>query len=307
MKIGNIFLKNNLILAPMASASDFAFRALAVESGADYAVTEMVSAKGLLYNNKRTLELLHTTPTEKIKVVQIFGHEPEIMAKACVSPHLEKFDIIDINMGCPAPKIVNNGDGCALMKNTALAKTIIEQCVAVTDKPITVKFRLGWEEVNAVDFAKMCEQAGASAITVHGRVRSQFYSGKANYDEIARVVKAVSIPVIANGDVVDIDSYKSILETTKCGAVMVGRASLGNPNIFYNLRNKKDKKSKFYYINRHVDLLREYYSDKFLSKYMKKHFLWYLKNEEKTRDIKLFITKSENLDEMLIAIKEFLK
>lgn len=306
MKIGSITLKNNLILAPMASATDFAFRALAVESGADYAVTEMVSAKGLLYDNKRTLELLHTTSTEKIKVVQLFGHEPEIMAKACASPHLQKFDIIDINMGCPAPKIVKNGDGCALMKDITLARSVIEHCVSATNKPITVKFRLGWEEVNAVEFAKMCEQAGASAITVHGRVRSQFYSGFADYSEIAKVVSAVSIPVIANGDVVDAESYKKILETTKCDAVMVGRAALGNPNIFYNLRNVEDKNNKFYYINKHVSLLREYYSDKFLAKYMKKHFLWYLKNERNTRELKLFITSCDNLDEMLSAIKEFL-
>lgn len=307
MKIGNITLKNNLILAPMASASDFAFRALAIESGADYAVTEMISAKGLLHNNKRTLELLYTTDTEKIKVVQLFGHQPEIMAKACASKHLQAFDIIDINMGCPAPKIVKNGDGCALMKDINLAKSVIESCVKATDKPITVKFRLGWEDVNAVAFAKMCEQAGASAITVHGRLKTQFYSGVADYNEIAKVVNAVNIPVIANGDVDDLKSYNNILNTTKCAAVMVGRAALGNPGIFYKLRNIEDKNNKFYYISKHVNILRQYYADSFLTKYMKKHFLWYLKNERNAQKTKLFITKSDNLDEMLGAIKRFLK
>ena len=209
MKIGNFEFKNNLILAPMAGVTDVAFRSICIDFGADAGVTEMVSAKALSYDNEKTSDLLLTAPNEKIKIVQLFGHEPEIMAKICASSYLDKFDIIDINMGCPAPKIVGNGDGSALMKDIGLARQIVESCVQATNKPITVKFRSGYtkDSINAVEFAKMCEEAGAKAITVHGRTREQMYGGKVDLDIIRSVKHSVSIPVIASGDVVDKESF----------------------------------------------------------------------------------------------------
>ena len=176
MKIGNIELKNNLILAPMAGVTDIGFRSVCIDEGADYAVTEMVSAKALTYRNPKTFELLSTADNERIKVLQLFGYEPDVFAAALQLKEVQKFDIIDINMGCPMPKIVNNYSGCSLMCNMPLAKEIIEACVRATTKPITVKFRAGWDDksINAVEFAKMCQQAGASAITVHARTREQF-------------------------------------------------------------------------------------------------------------------------------------
>ena len=274
MKIGNINFENNLILAPMAGVTDVAFRSLAIDFGADAGVTEMVSAKALSYDNEKTKDLLLTEDNEKIKIVQIFGHEPEVMAKVCASPELEKFDIIDINMGCPAPKIVNNGDGSALMKNIQLAREVISACVNATSKPITVKFRSGFdrENINAVDFAKMCEESGASAITIHGRTRDQMYGGNVDLDIIKAVKKAVKIPVIASGDVIDKESYIRTIKYTNCDAVMIGRGALGSPEIFSEILEKKNVANRYQTLKKHVKILRKYFPDRFISGHMRKHF-----------------------------------
>ncbi|MBR4745198.1 MAG: tRNA dihydrouridine synthase DusB [Clostridia bacterium] len=308
MKIGNIEFKNNLILAPMAGVTDVAFRSICISCGADAAVGELISAKALVYQNKKTQEMLVTAPNEKIKIVQLFGSEPEIMAKAVKLPILKKFDIIDINMGCPAPKIVNNGEGSALMNNINLAEQIIRACVNATNKPVTVKFRLGWDEkhINCVEFARMCERAGASAITIHGRTRNMFYSGKADWDMIAKVKNAVSIPVIANGDVCDIDSYNSILSKTNCDAVMIGRATLGNPQVFADIVGGK-KHTKMYYIKRHVKLLRKYYPERFIVAHMRKHFLWYLKGVKGGAEIKAKVSVSDDVDNSIKLMQTILK
>lgn len=306
MKIGNIELKNNLILAPMAGITDFAFRSLAVTYGADYGVTEMVSAKALKYKSKKTYDLLVTAPNETIKVVQIFGSDPKIMAKAVASKELEKFDIIDINMGCPAPKIVKNGEGSALMANMELAKNIISECVKATNKPITVKFRIGINgDNNACAFAQMCEQSGASAITIHGRTREQYYSGKCDLEVIKQVKQSVSIPVIANGDVTNRETFLNILKVTGCDAVMVGRASLGHPEVFAEILNKKIEVNKLGQIKQHINMLLTYYPEIFVVKHMRKHILWYLKGERNCSNVKAEVCKLTKISDVIKVLENF--
>lgn len=307
MKIKDIEFKNNLILAPMAGVTDVAFRSICIDFGADAGVTEMISAKALAYDNKKTLDLLITAPNETIKIAQIFGSDPDIMAQMCASPVLDKFDIIDINMGCPAPKIVSNGEGSFLMTNIPLAEKIIKACVQATSKPITVKFRSGFDNnnINAIEFAKMCERAGASAITIHGRTRSQMYSGKVDLDIIKEVKNSVSIPVIASGDVVDKDSYDYTMKYTNCDAIMIGRGALGNPYVFGKITGKNTKVNKYDIISKHIKMLQEYYPLSFISGHIRKHLLWYLKGEQNASDMKRFVSVEPNLDKVLDALKDF--
>ena len=309
MKIGKYEFKNNLILAPMAGVTDVAFRSIAIDFGADAGVTEMVSAKALSYANEKTKDLLLTAPNEAIKIVQIFGHEPDIMAKMCASSVLEKFDIIDINMGCPAPKIVSNGDGSALMKDIDLARRIITACVKSTTKPITVKFRSGFNKdcVNAVQFARMCESAGASAITIHGRTRDQMYGGNVDLDVVKAVKNSVSIPVIASGDVIDKETFVRTMEYTGCDAVMIGRGSLGSPEVFANILGKEKLYSRYETIEQHVRKLRKYFSDRFISGHMRKHFLWYLKGFKNASAIKLKVSTEPDIDVVLALLKDFIE
>lgn len=305
MKIGNIELKNNLILGPMAGVTDVGFRSLAIKYGADYAVCEMVSAKALKYNNKNTQDLLITADCEHIKVAQIFGSDPKIMASIVKSKYLEKFDIIDINMGCPAPKIVKNGDGSALMLDIGLAREIITACVNATSKPITVKFRAGWDNnINAVEFAKMCESAGAKAITIHPRTREQYYAGKADYQLIRQVKNAVNIPVIGNGDVVDQSSYHAMLDTG-VDAVMIARGALGNPEIFAQLLGKTPNVDKLADIKEHIAILRSYYPEVFVVKTMRKHILWYLKGYHGCTEIKNKIVVEKDLNKVIDILEEY--
>ena len=234
MKIGTLNLKNNIILAPMAGVTDKAFRLITKPFGPALMYTEMVSGKGLLYKNKRTEVLLEVLNFEKPTAAQIFGHEPEVMSEIAERSLEFGADMIDINMGCPAPKIVNNGDGSALMKNPELAGKIISAVRKSVNCPMSVKFRMGWDDdsINAVEFAKTAENNGADAITIHGRTRAQFYSGKANLEIIKKVKEAVKIPVIGNGDVHDGKSAKYMLDYTGCDGIMIGRAAQGNPWLF---------------------------------------------------------------------------
>ena len=234
MKIKDVEFENNVFLAPMAGVGDRAFRELCINYGAGYTVSEMVSSKGLTMGDKKSGELLTLGEIENPAGVQIFGDNPEIMAQAakmCIKYHP---NIIDINMGCPAPKIAMNGGGASLMKNPLLAGEIIKAVGKAVDIPVTVKIRKGWDDENitAVELAKIAEKNGAAAITVHGRTRMQMYSGKVDYDIIAKVKKAVDIPVIANGDIVDEQSAAIMFEKTNCDAIMIGRGALGNPWIF---------------------------------------------------------------------------
>lgn len=235
MKIGNITIETPIFLAPMAGVTDISFRRVCRKAGAGLCTTEMVSSRALLYQDKKSNQLMTLDESESPSCVQLFGNDPGAMAEAAqivcerVSP-----SILDINMGCPTPKIVNNGDGCALMKNPALAAEIVRRVTDAIKIPVTVKFRKGWDSgsVNAVSFAKQLEQAGASAITVHGRTRVAMYSGRVDLDIIRDVVNAVNIPVIANGDIFSIDDMRRAFNYTGAAAVMIGRGAFGNPWIF---------------------------------------------------------------------------
>ncbi len=308
LKIGNVKLPSNLILAPMAGFSDLAFRELCRTYGAGLVCTEMVSAKALSYDSEKTGELLYSIPKTKPVAVQIFGHEPEIMAQAVKNPLLKRFDIVDINMGCPAPKITKNGDGSALLKNPELAEKIIRACVEATEKPVTVKFRIGYEigENIAVEFAKMCERAGASAITVHGRTTKQGYSGHADYNAIAQVKNAVSIPVFANGDCRSHDDYLNILKITGADGVMVGRAALGRPEIFEEiLIGQLCEKDKFSQIKFHYEKLLEFYSKRMVVLNMRSHLAHYLKGKHKNSQMLACLMRSNDYDEIMQKLNEF--
>lgn len=232
--IGGVRLKGWCVLAPMAGVSDLAYRVIAMAMGAAMTTTEMVSSRGLLYHNEKTEEMLKLDPSEHPVALQIFGNDPDTMAVAAKAAEAAGADMVDINMGCPMLKVVKNGDGSALMKNVPLAHDIVKAMVQAVHIPVTVKMRIGWsrETLNAPELAAAVEEAGAAAVTVHGRTKEELYSGQADWGEICRVVDAVHIPVIGNGDVVDGRSAKALMEETGCAAVAVGRAAWGNPWIF---------------------------------------------------------------------------
>ena len=234
LNIGGVPLKSHAVLAPMAGVSDRAYRELCVRFGAAYCVSEMVSSKALSFNSKKSEELMEISDLERPCGIQIFGDDPKCMADAAKHALENKPDIIDINMGCPAPKISSNGSGSALMKNPRLCGEIVKAVTAVTDIPVTVKIRKGWDDdsVNAVEVAKICESAGAAAITVHGRTRQQYYKPPVDYDIIKAVRESVSVSVIANGDIDSAERAKEVMDITGCDLVMIGRATLGNPWIF---------------------------------------------------------------------------
>lgn len=303
MKIGEKELENNVVLAPLAGVSDVGMRFLCSYYGADATFTEMLSARAMDHNPKKTRLLTLTTEEEKVKVAQIFGKEPDIMAKVADCEILKKFDAIDINMGCPAPKIVKNGEGSALMKNPALAKEIIEACVKATDKPVSVKMRLGFDRDISTDFARMCEESGASFITVHGRKQTDLFSGKVNYEAIAKVKASVKIPVIGNGDVTDKETYLKMLETGVDG-VMIGRGAQGKPWIFAEILGKDVEVNRYEIAKKHVEILRQYFDEKWIRLYMRKHFLWYISGVEGASKYRLELATSNDVDKSLEIMKK---
>ncbi len=308
MKIGNIQLNGDAVLAPIAGFTDVGFRDIAVRYGAALTYTEMISCKGMVYGSEKTKELLATTDNEKIKAVQIFGADADIMAKACRMPEMAKFDIIDINMGCPVPKIVNNGEGSALLNNPKIAMQIVKTLKQATGKIVTVKFRKGFKrgENVAVDFAKYMQDAGADSITVHGRTREDYYNGLSDWETIAKVVEAVQIPVIANGDVVDLNSYLKIKEVTKAAGIMIARGALGNPQIFKEIAESTlkiatifknvDKKRD---ILSQIEILKEYYSDRYIYSNMKKQICYYLKGMAGSKPIKEAVCHVESVQQLI--------
>ena len=298
------FGENPLFLAPMAGVSDVGFREQAVKFGADVTVTEMLSTRAMAHNPKKTNLMTITSPYEKLVVAQIFGHESEFMAKAIESEILNKFSAIDINMGCPAPKILKNGDGGALMDSIHLAGHIIETCRDMTDKPLSVKFRKGCSTENYLEFGKMCEDSGADYVVFHARTVEQGYSGEADYDAIATLKAKLKIPVIGNGDVVDIESYNKMLKTGVDG-VMVGRGALGQPWIFKELKEGYlPKVDKYRVVKEHIETLRKFYNEDWLTLYIRKHLLWYAKDLPKASTVRMTLATCKDIDECLDILKE---
>ena len=286
IQIGEVTLQNNTILAPMAGVTDLPFRLLCKEQGADLICTEMVSAKGIFYNNKNTEDLLRIDDRERPVSLQLFGSDPDIISEMAKKIEHRNFDILDINMGCPVPKVVNNGEGSALLKNIPLAAKIIEKTVKAIDKPVTVKFRKGFgaDEVQAIEMAKAAEAAGAAAVAVHGRTREQYYSGKADWEIIAKVKDTVSIPVIGNGDIFTPEDAKNMMEQTNCDGVMIGRGAQGNPWIFHQIKTYLEmgmvpEKPPFSevcrMILRHAKMQIEWKGEKRGMREMRSHAAWY--------------------------------
>ncbi len=316
IKIGKVELNNNCILAPMAGVTDLPFRLLCAEMGVGLVCMEMVSAKAILYKNKNTEQMLGIDEKERPASLQLFGSDPDIMATIAHQIEDRNFDILDINMGCPVPKIVNNGEGSALMRNPKLVREIITKTSKAISKPVTVKIRKGFddEHVNAVEIAKIAEDSGAAAIAVHGRTRMQYYSGQADWEIIAKVKEAVSIPVIGNGDIVDGPSAKRMLEETGVDGFMIGRASQGNPWIFkeipYYLENgvemeRPSVEEMVSVMKRHASMLMELKGEYTAVREMRKHIGWYtagLKNSAAMRRDVNLITEYEKLVEFLDSI-----
>lgn len=286
LKIGNVELKNNVILAPMAGVTDLPFRVLCQEQGCGLVCMEMVSAKAILYKNRNTQELLQVDERERPVSLQLFGSDPQILSEIAASLEDGPYDIFDINMGCPVPKIVKNGEGSALMKNPKLVEEILTAMVKAVKKPVTVKFRKGFDDscINAVEIAKIAEASGVSAVAVHGRTREQYYSGRADWDIIRQVKEAVKIPVIGNGDVFSAEDAKRLVDETGCDGIMVARGAKGNPWIFHQIQTymdtgivpeKPSKEEVKRMIMRHGQMLTEFKGEVIAMREMRKHVAWY--------------------------------
>lgn len=319
-KIGNVEIKNNIVLAPMAGVCNSAFRKIIKEMGCGLIYAEMVSDKALVYENKKTEDMLYMEEVERPIAQQIFGSDKEsfVIAAKKICKTM-KPDIIDINMGCPVPKVaIKSQAGSALLKNPEKIREIVSAVVNSVDVPVTVKIRSGWDykSINAVEVAKICEEAGASAITVHGRTRSQGYTGKVDLDIIKKVKEAVSIPVIGNGDIIDIESAERMLEYTKCDAIMIGRGVLGNPWLIKQLDSyfkdgsiieKPTCEEKIEMCLKHLDYLLKIKNEKVAILEMRSHIAWYLKGIPNNNLIKDEIFKSDTVEEMKKILNNYLK
>lgn len=318
MQIGDVKLDGNVFLAPMAGFTDYPFRLLCKEQGASLVYTEMISVKAMHYDDETTLKLSQTHPNELLVAVQIFGNEPELMAEAASRfSDRDDISIIDINMGCPAPKIVKNQEGSALMRKPELVRQIVRATVKASRKPVTVKIRKGWDgnSINALEIATICEEEGAKAVTVHGRTREQYYSGKADWSIIKEVKRALNIPVIGNGDIKLPEDAKRLLEETGCDEVMVGRSAQGNPWLFGNIlaylkTGYYDKtispKERLDTILRHYYMMIDYKGERTAILEMRKHVACYLHGLPESAKIKNEIFREEAWEEVKKILQEYL-
>ena len=309
LQIGNVKLENDLILGPMAGVTDLPFRLLCKEQGAGLLCMEMVSAKGIMYNNKNTKFLLTIDKRERPVSLQLFGSDPDIISEQAKRIEELPFDILDINMGCPVPKIVNNGDGSALMKNPLLAGEIIEKTARAIQKPVTVKIRKGFDEehINAVEMAHIAQESGAAAIAVHGRTREQYYSGKADWEIIRKVKEAVKIPVIGNGDVWTPQDAIDMRKQTGCDGVMIGRGAQGNPWIFKQilhyeqtgeLLEKPSPQEVTEMILRHAKMQMEFKGEYTGMREIRKHAAWYTAGYKNSAKLRGKINETETYEEL---------
>ncbi len=292
-------------LAPMAGVTDFAFRQICADLGADMVTTEMISAKALSYDSAKTIDLLHETSHAHIRCVQLFGHDADVVASVCDSDALQGFDVIDFNCGCPAPKIVNNGDGSAMMRDLDNAEKVLSALVQHSGKPVSVKFRLGIDGCkNYIQFAQMCERIGVSFLTLHARTREQMYSGNVDFDAYRELRNAVSIPIIASGDILttaDVDRLKDI----GIDGVMIGRGSMGTPEIFSALKGLPITRAKKDIVKQHFTMLDEFYhNDAKVIPYFRKHLAWYVSHQRGASDLRKIIFTLETKQQILDFIEE---
>ena len=317
MKIGNVQLDNEVFLSPMAGVTDLPFRTICKEKGCGMLYTEMINAKALCYDDENTKKMLRMDKDEHPVAVQIFGSDPEFMGKAAIIMNQYPNEILDINMGCPAPKVIKNGDGSALMRNPKLAAEVLTAVVKNSEKPVTLKIRKGWDDdsVNAVEIAKIAEECGISALAIHGRTREQFYSGKADWDIIAEIKQAINIPVIGNGDVFEVEDAVNMLEKTKCDAIMIGRGAQGNPWIFNRIHYMKTGEilpeptleEKITTAIRHMNLAVAEHGDYVAVREMRKHIGWYLKGLKNSAKYRDQINKITDYKEVITMLEEYMQ
>ena len=317
LTIGNVTLDNNVVLAPMAGVTDLPFRLLCKEMGAGLICMEMVSAKAIYYNNKNTIDLLQIHPDETPVSLQFFGSDPKIMSEMAKRIEDRPFSFLDINMGCPVPKVVNNHEGSALMKEPKLAAEIVRSIANAIDKPVTVKIRKGFDDdhINAVELAKRLEDAGAAAIAVHGRTREQYYSGKADWEIIRQVKQAVTVSVIGNGDIFSVQDGKRMLEETGCDGIMVGRGARGNPWIFRELIHyletgevleRPTPKEIKQMIERHSKLQLKYKGEYTAIREMRKHISWYTGGLPHSAALRAAVNQAEDFDTLQQLLDEWM-